>query len=156
MPRQLSARWSRALFLLAAINITSPLQAGWDGAQWNMTAKQVAAANGVLAPLSSGKRKDRLDGRTVGNVGEQTLGKAKFRVVYYYDEAGLAQITFNHRSGSCESVAETLIEQYGEPSEMKDQIIFRTVTWLDLQGENRVTLMISRGLCDVILQRLST
>ena len=95
-----------------------------------LTSEQVEEATGGAAPQSSGKQKDRLDGRVVGNVSEQKLGKAKFRAVYYYDAAGLAQITMNRRSGSCESVISALIDRFGEPTEMHDQVILRTVTWL--------------------------
>lgn len=146
-------RISILLLALIAINLSSPLWAGWNGAEWNMTAEQVAEATDGLAPQSSGKRKDKLDGRLVGNVGEQKLGKAKFRAVYYYDNAGLAQITLNRRSGSCEGVLRALTDQFGEPTTMQDQVVLRTLTWLKPREENRVTLVVSRGLCDVILQK---
>ncbi len=150
---KIALRSSILLLALIAINLSSPLSAGWNGAEWNMTAEQVAEATEGLAPQSSGKRKDKLDGRLVGNVGEQTLGKAKFRAVYYYDDVGLAQITLNRRSGSCEGVLRALTDQFGEPTEMQDQLILRTLTWLKPQEENRVTMVVSRSLCDVILQR---
>ena len=141
------------MIALATFNLSSPLWAGWNGAEWNMTSEQVEEATGGEALQSSGKRKDRLDGRVVGNVSEQTLGKAKYRAVYYYDDAGLSQITMNRRSGSCESVLTALIDRFGQPTEMQNQGMLRTVTWLKPNESNRITLVVSRSLCDVLLQR---
>lgn len=153
MHKVLVAGWPRTLVLPIAL-YANPLQAGWGGAEWNMSPEQVATSTGGQAPLSSGKRVDRLDGRKIGNVGEHVMAGAKFRTVYYYDDLELAQITFSGRPRDCSTIAQSLVEQYGEPDAMTDQLILRTVTWHDPPNGNHLTLLVSRSLCDMILQRL--
>lgn len=142
--------------LLAAAVAASPARADWQATRWNMSPEQVAEAMAGQAPLSRGSSRDRLGGKRVGNVGEYRSAEARFRTIYYYDAAGLAQITLVRRSGDCRAIGEALVRQHGQPIRVSDQVILRLLIWHDREARNRIRLMVSQaGICDVHYERLS-
>ena len=145
-----SALPAGALVLLAA-----PANAGWQEAQWGMTAEQVADAMSGKAPLDRGRRGDRLGGREIRNVGEHEAWGARFRAVYYYDEAGLSQVSLNRKSGDCEAIAAALVAEHGNPTRISDQTIFRVIIWNDETARNQIRLLRSKSICDVAYERLA-
>jgi len=147
--------------LLSAMAMFSVLCAGtaadaqWQETRWGMTPEEVAAAMNGLAPLSRGSRGDRLGNKTIGNVGEYRLGRARFRAVYYYDAAGLAHVGLYRRSGDCRQILMALEEMHGRPVRISDQVILRLIIWHDQPAGNRIRLLVSQSLCDLNYERLS-
>src|SRR5690606_3836530 len=87
--------------------------------------------------------------------GEYKTEEASFRTVYYYDQHGLSQIALYRKSGDCEKITAELLTQHGQPVRVSDQTILRLVIWHDEAAQNRIRLMVSRGVCDVHYERLS-
>ncbi len=139
----------------AALCAGTGVGAQWQETRWGMTPEEVAAAMNGAAPLSRGSRGDRLDGKTIGNVGEYRLGGARFRAVYYYDAAGLAHVGLYRRSGDCRQILMALEEMHGRPARISDQTIFRLIIWHDRPAGNRIRLLASQNLCDLNYERLS-
>ena len=140
-----------ALFLLAA----TPAAAKWEATEWNLTPEVVAAAMEGRAPLSKGKRGDRLGGKKVGNVGRHVLNGTRVRSVYYYDERGLAQISFEVEREQCEAIGANLVAGHGQPVRISDQVILRLLIWHDRKQGNRIRLLVSHGICSLNYERLS-
>ena len=129
--------------------------ARWEATEWNMTPEQVAAVMGPAAPLSRGRRGDRLDGKRVGNVGFHGFAGARFRTVYYYDDRGLAQVALSTQSRNCRQIVDALVQSYGEPVRISDQVILRLIIWHDPEAANRIRLLVSAGVCSLHFERLS-
>lgn len=131
--------------------------AGWRGAEWGMAPEEVAT---ILpdAPLSKGTSGDRLGGKTIGNVGQHTMGKEKLKAVFYYDERGLQSVGLSpRRPKSCPALTATLIETYGEPLRISDQQILMLIIWHDRPTSSRIRLLVlgGRGGCTLYYERLS-
>ena len=120
-----------------------------------MTPEQVAAAMRPAAPLSNGRRGDRIGDMRVGNVGYHSFAGGRFRTVYYYDDRGLAQIALTPTSGHCRPVIDALIQRYGNPLRVSDQVILRVIIWHDPAASNRIRLLMSQSVCTLHIERLS-
>jgi hypothetical protein len=147
--RRLASIAPAALLLALPAGIA---EAGWERAQWNMTPEQVAEAMGGQAPL---RRGGRLGDKVVRNVGQHSIGRARFRTEYYYDAQGLALVTLDRRSGDCREIAQSIVDQHGQPLRTSDQVILRLFIWHDRPQSNRIRLMVSHGLCNLHYERLS-
>lgn len=145
----------KSSLIFSVLAFSSPLSAGWQNTEWGMTAEEVEAAMGGQAPLNRGRRDERLGDKEIRNVGEHQTRDARFRAVYYYDEAGLSHVALEPVSGDCEAIVAALLVEYGEPIKISDQAILRLVIWHDQAKQNRIRLMLSSGICNVNYERLS-
>lgn len=145
-------RWLALAATLFAANVA---EARWEATEWGMTPAQVAAAMGGAAPLSSGRRGDRLGGKTIGNVGTYDFAGARFRANYHYDANGLAHIALSRLRGRCQDIYAALVGAHGQPTRISDQMILRLYIWHDRPAGNRIRLLVSTSLCDLNYERLS-
>lgn len=143
------------MFWVSASLAATSAQARWQATEWGMAPEQVAAAMAGAAPLSRGVQRERLGGKTIGNVGEHRLGGARFRAVYHYDEHGLAHVALGRRTGDCRQIYASLVAAHGQPIGVSDQVILRLFIWHDRPAGNRIRLLVSEGLCDLNYERLS-
>ncbi len=130
-------------------------RAGWRGAEWDMNPAQVAAAL-PEALLDKGAKGERLQGKTIGNVGRFTLGGQQAKGVFYYDKAGLQSVALTPEKAACPAVARGVLAEFGEPMGISDQVILKVVIWHDAKAANRVRLLLlGTGDCTVYYERLS-
>lgn len=145
----------KSCLIFPVLAFSTPLYAGWQNAEWGMTAEEVETAMEGQAPLDRGRRDDRLGDKDVRNVGEYRTRDARFRTVYYYDEAGLSHVSLTPVSGRCEKIVAALVAEHGKPLRISDQPLLRLVIWHDKAKQNRIRLMLASGICDINYERLS-
>jgi hypothetical protein len=145
----------KALATALALTLAVPAAAGWQSMRWNMTPEQVAEAMAGQAPLSRGRRDDRLGDKRIGNVGTYRLGNARFRSVYYYDDRGLAHVGLYRLSGDCREIYASIAREHGAPVRTSDQLILRLFIWHDRAAETRIRLLVSASICDLNYERLA-
>jgi len=148
-------RWTVAI-LAPMLFWPGSATAGWRGAEWGMTPEQVAMTLPEAAQ-NKGAFSDRIEGKTIGNVGRYVWDKDVFQSVFYFDAAGLASVALTpSRQSACKSLATKLLETHGEPLRVSDQAILKLVIWHDPKAASRVRLLLmGEGGCTLYYERLS-
>jgi len=131
-----------------ALNAVSPPpEAGWEGAEWGMTPEQVSAA---VPGVRSVRRGMSLSNARMQGVRDVALFDTGLEAQYFYGPDGLAFIRFDVPFGRCEALVEGLLAAHGQPSDTRDQVILKLITWEDPEAGNRLVLLhSSAGICDL-------
>jgi hypothetical protein len=133
--------------------------AGWEATAWGMTPEQAQAAMPDLQPVQNGETLD------VGQVKSERPYEAagvKAEARLYYGAAGLEMVAVEMGEGrakaACPKLVQAMLDRYGKPLSLSDQVILRVVIWHDEPRQTRVRMLVGGGgeICSLHFARLST
>lgn len=137
-----------------ALNISPPPpDAGWEGAAWGMTPEQVSAAVPGVRVVDRGM--SLANARKQG-VRDAQLYEIGLEAEYFFGPEGLAFIRFEVPFRRCEALVHGLLAEHGEPTDVRDQMILKLITWEDPEAGNRLVLLqATAGICDLRIRSLA-
>lgn len=135
--------------------LAAPVNAGWNGAEWEMTPLEVEAATSGFARATRENLPRENSRARVGNRAEFENELSRFEVEYRFTHLGLAEIELTPEFDDCQAVMQSFIESFGQP-EYREQAILRTFVWIDVENDNRIVLLHSTArICDFTFTSLS-
>ena len=108
--------------LLALCMMATAAHAQNAAVRLDMTPGEVVSASPGSRLVSRG---ERLSGGQVRVIGRDQFGGLEVPTRYFFDDVGLSMIEFRLPGRSCAGAVRSMIQTYGEPVRVSDQIVMR-------------------------------
>lgn len=141
-------------------SLSSLAHAGWQGAEWGMSASEVSARVQVkVIPLPPAQQVAKaVPGSFAKFTGAFSAGEFEFDVILQFnnqDKLNAARLKLADFA-QCEGLRGSLTSRYGTPNQVRRDRSETTVSWIDAPNSNTVDLHVTPGIrsCTVIYSPL--